>query len=231
MRLTTKIITGIILATFIILLIVIIAFSFSDRKNYHKSPFNYELIAASQDSKIEMNVEPYKVVVLDKDVAGQNEHTYWFRDDCLVSFNPVTTENESNKLLIPEEFADFITANTLNDTLTIKVKLDDLGQKYETTGKEGIAISGIRLNLHTSTVDVINKLDGGFLTEIRNIKTDDIKVKAESDVSLFGCEANKVTILKAKSINLENSKLKELNFDYSKSWKVENCKIKVESDR
>lgn len=231
MRLTTKIITGIILATFIIPITVIIAFSFSDRKNYYKSPFNYELIAASQDNKTEINVEPYKVVVLDKDVAGQNEHTYWFRVDCLVSFNPVTTENESNKLLIPEEFADFITVNTSNDTLTIKVKLDDLGQKYETTGKDGVAISDIRLYLHTSTVDVINKLDGGFRTEIRNIKTDEIKVKAESDISIYGCEANNVTILKAKSINIVNSKLKELNFDYSKSWKVENCKIEVESDR
>lgn len=231
MRLTTKIIAGIILAIFIIPITIIIAFSSSDRKNYHKSPFNYELIAASQDSKIEMNVEPYKVVVLDKDVVGQNEHMYWFRDDCLVSFSPVTTENESNKLFIPEEFADFITVNTLNDTLTIKVKLDNLGQKYETTGKEGVAISNIRLYLHTSTVDVINKLDGGFLTEIRNIKTDEIKVKVESDVSIYRCETKRAIILKAKSINIGNSKLNDLNLDHLKSWKVENCKIKVESDR
>ena len=224
MRLTTKIIIGIILATFIIPLTFIITFSFSDRKNYNKSPFNYEVITASRDSENEIDVEPYKVVVLDKHTAGQNEHIYWFRDDCLVSLNPVTTENERNKLFITEEFAGFVTVNTLNDTLTIKVKLDELGEKYEKADKNNVAISGMKFKLHTSTIDVVNKLNG-VVTEIRNIETNKIKVKAESHVSIHECDVNKVIIQKAGSLDIKNNKLKELSFDDSQLWKIEDCRI------
>lgn len=230
MRLTTKITIGIILLAFIIPLAFIIVFSFSDRKNYHKSPFNYEVINVSQDHKKEIDVGPYQVVVLENDLVDVDAHRYWYRDDCFLSFNPVTTENEKNKLFIPEELADFIIVNTHNDTLTIALKQEALGQKYETADNDNVAISGVRLNLYTSTVDVVNRLNG-VRTEIRNIKTDDMRIKAESSISIHGCDVNKVTILKAGFLDIENSRLRGLDLDCLKSLKIDNCKIQVDPDK
>ncbi|MDR2921226.1 MAG: hypothetical protein LBV72_17920 [Tannerella sp.] len=229
MRLTTKITIGIILSILVISLAFIIAFSFSDRKNYTVSPLNYENVEITVSEYSHLETGSYKVVVLDKYQVDPNVHHYWFTDECTLSFNPVSTENERDKLAIPVDLAGFITMNTLNDTLTIKVKLDELGQKYEKADKDNVAISGMNLKLHTSTVNVINKLNG-VVTEIRNIETDEIKVNAESHVHIHGCDANTLTILKAGLINIENSKFKKLSFDNLQSWKIENCRIYHISD-
>lgn len=228
MRLTTKITIGIILSVFIISLATIIAFSFSDRKKY-KSRFQSDMVAIPLDQKTGIDINSYQVIVLDKEQTDTEVNYYWNTENCCLTFNPVTIENERNKIFMPEALSDFVTINIFDDTLTVKVNVEELRKKYLDTNKYNIVISGLQFNLHTSAVNVVNKLND-VRTEIRNIETDNIDIKTSGDVTIYGCNTDKAAILSG-SLKIIDSKIKELNLDldHMRSWKIENCTIEVEN--
>ena len=152
MKLTTKIIFGIILSIFVISLLFITGFSFSERKNYDYMKTHSNATFIPQDNPIGINVESTRVVLLEMEREdNQTEIIYGFASDNNgINLSPQTEEGES-KLFIPEALYEFVVVKTQNDTLSIQIKIDELRKKYDEEGlKKYMFFSGINLNLQTS---------------------------------------------------------------------------------
>ena len=239
MRLTTKIITSIILSIFILSLLHIIAYSFTDRKNF-KWPFTGHSIKLPQTDRTGMNIKPYKVIVLESE---ESIYSYYFANENEGLFiQPAPTSDEENKLFIPEVLNDFITTKTNNDTLTVKINFDELMEKYGTIDEAlkkcqisdtryGISVSGFNLYLHTSNVNVINTLND-LQTRISNIKAESIKIYSTGDVVIDSCKVNMIEPVLEPSyrkLTIENSSIKMLNLDLDRmgTWNISNCNIET----
>ncbi|MDR2679751.1 MAG: hypothetical protein LBC47_02950 [Tannerella sp.] len=232
MRTTTKIITGIILSIFVISLTFITGFSFTDRKNYHR--WNNSAVDIPQDSKTGIDTEPYRVIVLEREkheqVQGRFYHIF-AGDNCGLFLNSVTAETEKNKLFIPEVLLDFVSAKTCSDTLTVTINVEALSEKYAKGERSVISFTGINLYLHTSRVDVVNKLLE-IPTVIRNIETDTVKVSSGGHIHIESCTARVIKPLKSRSFKINDCKIDELNIDLdlvTGNWNVENCTVGTEN--
>ena len=239
MRLTTKIILGIILSILIVSLLFIIGFSFSERGNYD-NPYSHE-ISIPQDNPVGINVEPYRVIVLEEDKAGivleekvngiMHIFLSYSKNNSL-TLNSITS-GEENKLFIPEALYDLIAAKTDNDTLTIQIKTDELRKKYGKDGKKYMSLSGINFCLYTSNVDVINHLNN-FSTQVSNIETDSIKIVSNGNILIESCKSVVIEPVSHKSnstLTVQNSVAKtiHLDLDIIRNWYIEECNIEVQN--
>ncbi|MDR2917166.1 MAG: hypothetical protein LBV74_20420 [Tannerella sp.] len=233
MKLTTKIILGIILSTFAISFLFIISFSFTDRKDFKRA---YDtVIQIPQDNITGIELESYRIIVLDTERTDTtNDHSYGFdSENCGLFLNPATTDKE-NELFIPEALHDFISTKINNDTLTIGIKIDNLRKKYiKEEVNNHTFFGGINLNLHTSNANVINKINA-MQTSIRNIETDSIKVYAWGDIRIDSCKATVIDpVLKEnyRRLTIKNSHSKTINLDLDriKNWNIEHCEIEEEN--
>ena len=238
MRLTTKIITGIILSIFILSILHIIAYSFTDRKNF-KWSFPGHSIKLPQTDKTGMNIESYKVIVLESE---ESIYYYWFANEEGLFIQPALTNDEENKFFIPEALNDFISTQTNNDTLIIKINFDEVMEKYSTIDEAlkkrqisgiqyAISVSGFNLYLHASNVNVINKLND-IQTRISNIKAESIKIYSTGDVVIDSCKVNVIEPVLEPSyrkLTIENSIVKVLNLDLDRmgTWNINNCNIET----
>ena len=233
MRLTTKIILSIFGAIFFITLLYIIASSFSEeRKNYGNDTF--DIMSSPQDSKIGINLTPpYHVIVLEEEITVINNAGYLdlfsTNDNCL-NVCPITKTEEEDKLFIPEALYGFISVETDNDTLTIKIKGNELRKKKEEEGiKKRIYLSGAHLYLHTSHVNVINKVDG-LPTKIVNIVTDTIKIDSRA-ILIDSCKADVIDPVSTNYLSVTNSTVKVINLDFDRirNWTINDCNIENEN--
>jgi hypothetical protein len=224
MRRTTKITVGIILSIFALSLTFIIGFSFTDRKN------NRHLVSIAnipQEDRTGINTEPYRTVVLEREYS---EHRVSAGENCGLFLNPVTTDDEGNRLFVPAALHDFISVETRGDTLAVRLKVDALFEKYREDGKHHILFSGINLYLHTSHVDVINKTRD-IPTNIRNVMTDTVKVRSDGDIRIDSCDVRIIEPLKAQFFKINGCRIGTLNIDLDlvQNWKVEKSKVGTEN--
>jgi len=215
MRLTTKIIIGFILSVFLISLMFIIGFSFTDRKNY-QGISNVNTINLPQDNKTSINVALKHTIVFEcEEFNAENEYSYAFaNNECGLYLSPATTKEEENKLFVPEVLSDFITTNTQDDTLFVRVKINELVKKYE-KDKKHTFFSGVNFNLYTNNVHIINKL-GGVPTEIRRIETDSITIISYENILIESCKADVVEpIIRNghRKLTINNSNIRKLYLD------------------
>ena len=235
MKLTTKIIFGIILSIFVISLLFIIGFSFSDRKNYYRTHNSSNVINIPQNSPIGIDVAPARVILLEMERTDtQDEIFYRFTsDNNSINLSPMTAEEE-NKLFISEALYGYVAAKTNNDTLRIQIKVDELRKKYEATDfKNYVAFSGFNLNLQTSNANVVNTLNG-FLTKVSNIETDTIRIVSNSNILIESCKAiviEPVVDDSHRKVNVRNSVAKEIHLDLDglRNWNLEGCNIEVQN--
>ena len=232
MRLTTKIILSIIGSIFFITLLFIIGFSFSERKNY--GTFHFNGIFIPQDNQIGISLAPpYHVIVFEEEETEiQAGYALAFAsNDSELNVCPVRTEEEADKLFIPEALYDFISVKTNNDTLTIKIKNDELGKKYEKESGKHIVLSGVHLYLHTSHVNVINYT--GIQTKIRNVETDTIKIYSNREILIDSCKADIIDPVSRKweSISVTNCTAKVINLDFDRisRWTIKDCNIETQN--
>lgn len=234
MRPTSKIILGIILSIFILSLLFIIGFSFSERRNYRK--IYSDVISIPHDSIIGINVASFRVIVLEEDrtgvVPGQLRY-FSYTDQNGLTLNPKTS-GEENNLFFPEALNGFVATKTNNDTLTIQIKVNELIKKYDGEGSRvHLFFSGINLCLHTSNVNVINKVSG-FLTKVSNIETDSIKIDSYGDILIESCKAMVIDPVMNQShcqLTVKNSVAQTIHLDLDriKNWNVEGCDVGVEN--
>jgi hypothetical protein len=230
MKSTTKITIAIILSIFVLSLTFITGFSFTDRKNYHRT--YGKTVSISQDHKTGIETGAYRTVVLEREKEVEVKRIYhvFAGESCGLHLNPVRAKNEKNMLFIPDELLDFISAKTCNDTLTIKIKVEELSEKYRENEQTVVSYTGINLYLHTSNVDVINRLFE-IPTFIRDIETDTIRVNSKGSVYIESCTVQVIEPLKVQSFKISDCKINTLNtdLDFVGNWKVEKCKVETEN--
>ena len=225
MRLTTKIIVGIISFIFLFSLIFIIGFSFSDRTE--KRNFNVDQGSISRENKKEIELDFFKTVLIDylNDTDGHN-----ILPKGTISIRPLSG-NEKNKLIVSEEMNSYLTLNISNDTLIILFDRKKLYEKYR-LDKEypqykyiHTSIEGAEMTLQSNYVDIISNLNQ-LEIEVKNIKTNHIKVNAFATI-IDSCEAISVSPYNQQRFILKNSKVEELNIDldFISNWSVEKCEL------
>jgi hypothetical protein len=230
MKPTTKITIAIILSIFVLSLTFITGFSFTDRKNYHRTYGT--IVNISQDHQTGIETGAYRTVVLEREKEVEVKRIYhvFAVENCGLHLNPVSAESEKNTLFIPDELLDFISATTCNDTLTIKIKVDELSGKYGANERTTVSFTGINFYLHTARVDVINRLFE-IPTFIRDIETDTVRVNSKGNVRIESCTVQVVEPLKVRSFKISDCKIRTLNTDlnFAGNWKVERCQIETEN--
>jgi hypothetical protein len=227
MRLTTKIISGIILSIFTISLIFIIGFSFTDRKNYEGSYLNN--INLSQENKKGIELPPYKTILIDE-VAFESNGRYRLSANCNIDINPTSESHNSDMMFVPESIKDLISFDTYGDTLKITLSLHNI----HTENKKRLNFySGFNINLNISKIDVISKVPGLSVTA-NNIQTDSMKIKSSGNIFINSCKADVIEpslFANYRQLLIKNSEMIKLNLDLDNisNWKIENCNIEEEN--
>jgi len=239
MRLTTKIVIGIILSLLLLCLTLIIGYSFTDRKNYQGNYYSMQSIDIPQTDKTEVDLESYRVVVFMEQTNDKSRFSTWYSSQANGLF--IQTATEKNKLVIPEALKNFVSTQTNEDTLTVKIKMDEFLELYgykdeafekgtKSGSKESITISGLSIRLHTENVNVINKLRG-IKTQIDNLETDSIKIYASGEIVIDACKANVIEPLSRQKLSVTNSSAKAINLDLDQvsNWSIKDCDIEVQN--
>jgi len=230
MKLTTKIIFGIILSIFAVSLIFIIGFSFSDRIHYQHRIISNK-ISISQDNPIGLDINPFNVVVIEDDMKfGQVDVISSSSDECSLTLYPISSGKE-NKLFFPEALYSCIDAKTNDDTLKIIINFDELRKKYNVINHE--YFSGINFNLFTSRVNIINNV-ARFCIKVENIETDSIKIVSSGDILIESCKAiiiEPVMDNSRRKLDVKNSVAKEIHLDLDglRNWNLEECNIEIQN--
>jgi len=229
MRLTTKIVIGFSIFIFISSLVWIIVPSTLDELESKK-------LSISQENIISIEVKPYKTIIMENEPnIGEKYRVY---PQGIISIKPINISEEENKLFVPEELALFTDFISSNDTLIIRLKTKDLYEKYVTRIRRNKnrfpTVGGFNLSVYTNAVDIKNSLSW-IATDVRNIKTDKIKIDTSGKLSIDSCQANVIEpYMRNYFVNfqLSNSQAKELNIDLDwevKNFIIRNCDIEVEN--
>ena len=229
MRLTTKIITGIILSFFFISLTFIIGFSFTDRKS--NNCFNATVIDLPQDNITGIELAFFKTIIIDEIPFDSKNANYGLSDKCNIFFSSVTEKQNSDMLFIPAVLKDFISINMSNDTLMVKLNLRDLGEKYRNEEYGLNAVSGVNLYFNISKLDIISNIQALSIS-MKNIETDSIKVTSNGEILIDSCKARFVDpylIANYRSFKIANCDIKsiyiDLDFDNMYNWHIEKSNI------
>ena len=230
MRLTTKIISGFIMSIFFISLTFIIGFSFTDRKDQKHS--NSNVIYIPQDNLASIELGSFKTIVIDEIQFESKKYYFGLSDNCNIFFEPPMENNNTDMLFIPAALKDFISIATTDDTLTIKLDLIELGNKYKNNEYRFHSFSGINMYFKTSKLDVINYTQV-IPVNIKNIEADSIKIASNANIRIDSCKAlftDPLLTTGYRNLNVTNSEIKRINLDLDKiyNWNIENCNIEEE---
>ncbi|NDV45902.1 hypothetical protein D0T49_02425 [Paludibacter sp. 221] len=228
MRLTTKIVLSIILAIFILSIGFIIGFSFTDRKDY-KNTYSDNQINIPQIKITEVEVQPFKTILIEKEPETKHFNMYI---GGTVHLHPVTDASTPNTISLPEEVLQYSDIKSLGDTLRIMIKVKDVYSNYNTDSSERTFYSVSGLNFHiptSSNIDVVCRMNE-IATEIKDIKTNNVKISTNGKVLIDSCNINILSPMMnggRQGFIVKNSKVNELNIDldYTKTWNVENSEI------
>jgi hypothetical protein len=225
MRLTTKIILGIIGGIFSLALLLIIGFSFSDRKDFNSFSENRRTI--SQENVVPIEIGEFKTVRMSYSDNVNPEIRPFFQGT--LSINPTSEEDAKQKLSAPEELIKYINTSIVNDTLFIRFDQEQMHKDFASQKNEYLQINGMTIQLHTQAVDIENTIRG-MEVDIRDVKTNHIKVRANR-VFINSCEATSVTPIGSDELRIRNSTMHSLNIDLdeTRNWTVENCTIQEEN--
>ena len=225
MRLSTKITLGIMGGVFLISLLFIIGFSFTDRKNSVRQD---RQVTISQDNLVPIEIGEFKTVSIDY-LSEKSGHDIYI-DGCLF-VKPTATESNKQELLVSEEVRKYINTLTTNDTLFIRFDWKQMNKDLaNANGSSSFrVVHDVNYYLNTSVVDIISNTDMVKIN-IQDIKTDHIKVCTTEEILINSCEAVSVTP-SGNNFKIQNSTIHTLNLDLDKvrGWNVENCSIQEEN--
>ena len=227
MRLTTKIIIGIILSILLISMAFIASLSFSDKKNFKRSSsYNVEL---SQNNITGIELSSFNTIVIDEVPYESEEYKYYISNDCHVYFDSITEKDDPDMMFIPESFKDFVLTDFHGDTLKIKLDKHGIGNKYKSEEHRHHSILGLNISFRVSKIDIINNVQN-LSVNVSNIETDSIKIISYDDIIIKSCKAQYIApILKTnhKKLEITNSEAKRVNLDIDdiRNWNIENCNI------
>ena len=242
MRLTTKIIIGVVLSIFMLSLFHIIFFSFTKRRYYERKNLEVSMMI-SQVEKDSLATDAYRVIVIEAESIDEKNVYYAIlnNDQCGLLINPAKNADEKNKLIFPKELSRFISTTTNLDTLTVKIKTNEMIKNYLETHDivtktdnvryilNYVYFSGFNLFLNTSNVNVINKV-ADLQTKIDSLETDTIKVLSDGKIDITLCKADYIEpalIRRHQPITLTKCTIKKLYCDLDQigRWNTVTCDI------
>ena len=225
MRLTTKIILGVILSVFFVSLTFIIGFSFTDRKNYRNSYFTD--IELPQENITGMKLPTFKTIIINE-IPFESESYNFGITNCNISFDSVPANSDAEMLFIPNVLKDFISFDTSNDTLTVKLNLHEICKKHGNGKSKYYTISRVNMHFSISNLDIINNIQT-IPVNIINIETDNIKINSHGNINIDFCKAQFINLQLTdhhRSLKVTNSDIKRINLDLDYlNWNIENCNI------
>ena len=238
MRPTTKIIFGVIASIFILSLSFIIGFSFSERRHYTGHYHTANRISIPQENPIGVNLDPHRVIVIEEDYTGvrfEDENkpgtariNMYLESGCLSVIHK--TSEMDDKLYFPEALIGCIATKMNDDTLTIQLKYSELLGKYDKGDSLNyISFSGIDLDLHTSIVNIVNRVPR-CIVKVNTVETDSIQIDSRGEVLIESCKANFIYTLFSK-LTVKNCVVKTilLDLDHRGSWKIEKSDIEFQN--
>jgi len=232
MKLTTKIILSIIAAIFLIPLLFIAVFSFTDRRNYVRE-FSNVKINLSDEKITGIELPSFKTIVIGE-VAFVTKSSYsnGLSDNCGIFLDPIPENHSHDMLLIPESLKDYISFDSFQDTLKIKMDLREFGMK-NLKDEQFYYYTDLKIRLNLSKIDVISNVLSLSITA-NNIKTDSMIIKSSGNIYIDSCKADVIMpmiIRNHNQLRINNSDIKKLNLDLDNAgnWRIENCNIEVEN--
>jgi|GEM_PF-2965217 len=231
MRLTTKIIVGIILSIFSISLLLIVGLSFAGRKYMNRS--NVFIIDLPQDKETGIDLAPFRTVIIDEIPNNSEKYNLFVGNNCTLYIDSIPEKNNPERLFIPESLKDFISVETSEDTLTVKLNIPGLYEKYNSNEYKHYSVSGVNFHFIISEIDVINKLRE-LSVSVKNIETDTIKIDSYGDVYIDSCKASVIdpaVKTNYKKLTIKDCEVRKINLDldHGNHWNVENCIIEEEN--
>lgn len=231
MRLTTKIILGIIGGIFAISLLFIIGFSFTERGRFKPLSFDTPPIEYPLGGATNIEIDAFKVVCINYEQPDADNRSYV---PATLTIEPIPEGESEQKLMVSEKMKDYMEVYTVNDTLMITLGLDRLLKEFQASDtvkilRQMTVLSGALLHLQTQFVDVVNNASSVDV-KIANIKADLIKINS-MNIRIDSCEATSVSPFGKGSFMIRNSTVHSLNVDLDNigSWTVENCNIQEEN--
>ena len=226
MRLTTKIVFGIIPSIFFISLAFIIGFSSSDRKN-HSFRSNIYIFELPQDNMTGIELGAFETIIIDE-IPYKGSRYYIQENYGSINFDSIPEKGKPDMLFVPESLKDFVVINTSNDTLTIKLNMPELEKKYKSDDHKETDISGMNMYLSTAKTDIINKLR--LSVNIKNIEIDSIRISSNGSIFIDSCKTQFIEpFLKAhhQTLSITNCNVKRINldFDHIRNWNIENSNV------
>lgn len=233
MRLTTKIVLGIIAAAFLIAIGCICYLSL----NYdggRKAGLILKEETAGIDISGQKVIEIYADTIPAKDGRGDKDK-YYVIFDGLINIQPVTNEGDKGKLYIPEQLKEYLEISTVHDKTILRVKTAELlANHYKNGIPSPAAIRELNFTVYAdSYVDIRSRVDG-LRANVQGLKAGSINIEIlRGDLNIENCEADIITpaIRDWGSFVMKNSKTKVFNadLDYLQNWKIEQCDIDTEN--
>ncbi|SBV97940.1 hypothetical protein [uncultured Dysgonomonas sp.] len=233
MRLTTKIVLGIIAAVFLSAIgyICYLSLSYDGEK---KTGLILKEETAGIDISGQKVIEIYADTIPMKDGRG-NKDRYYVIFDGHINIQPVTNEGEKGKLEIPEQLKEYLEISTLHDKTILRVKTAELlADHYKNEIPYPAAIRGLNITVYAdSCVDIRSRVDG-LRANVQGLKAGSINIDIlRGDLNIENCEADIITpiIRDWGSFVMKNSKTKVFNadLDYLQNWRIEQCDIDTEN--
>ncbi|MFV0417495.1 MAG: hypothetical protein ACK5KT_02025 [Dysgonomonas sp.] len=236
MRLTTKIVLGIIAAFFLINIIIIVCLSI----NYERPITDKEL--RQEDIKMaSIDIPPYKVITLDME---SNDNIYFTGT---LNIHPLIDENEKkkwpfpdagekNKLLITEKLKPNIRQVLAGDTLKLYLKPSDDMMERKRDSRMYHTDSKIDLFLFTNS-DINFKNNIFFISvNVNDITANSVNISTGGKVQLQNCNIDTVnpivrdnneSFFFVRNLNIDNSRIDILNckFMEDNELNINNSKI------
>jgi hypothetical protein len=227
MKLTTKIILGLLITFFVGSLAFIIGFSRSERRFYRGS--GPQSITFPQDSIATVETGKFRVVRIEDD---DFDNFYMNGDNCSFRLIPSTAVAEKNPYIqIPASIKDAIDVSNYGDTLTITVKMIDLAQKFGIQGQRPPHIfAGLNITLMAEKVDVINNFPELPII-VDGCIADSIIIRKSDVARINNCKAKIVDNGNIGNLYIDNSRIEVLNVDLDiiYNWQVHDSEIGVEN--
>ncbi|OJU54097.1 MAG: hypothetical protein BGN96_13670 [Bacteroidales bacterium 45-6] len=195
------------------------ALSFTDGKSFEGS-----ILKLDQKNSSSIDVAPYHAVKLD--IANPDARMSVMPQG-VISFKRLVSEDKKDKLFMSSELKKYTIVKVMNDTLFVTIDWQKM-KSYFTKGEMRI-VSGVNYTVYSDNVDFIN-LVPTITTEINGLNAQFIRVSSLGDVKIGSCTADKLESARG-NLQLNNSKLKQLNLDLDEiyNWEVKDCEIGEEN--
>lgn len=239
MRLTTKIVIGIIATIFLASFIYIFYKAATQEK-----PVSFDISSIKYTS---IDIPPYKKVTVEIDPDGEykienSRHYYNFYGDISIFSTdekwdslPHPDAGKKDKLLVAEGLKPYIRYVLDNETLKLYINPTDSLIKQWTEGRMYHSTSLIKMMIFTdsSSLDIQSNMDKIDISA-NHLNSDQMKIETKSGNILVNyCTTNSLTARIGngfKSLTINHSKMKELNvhnenFDFD--WNITDSKIET----